>query len=654
MIRLLTGFFLLFLMAHGAMTAPAMAIEESVRPIEYQLDLSDARNHYITIEAKIPADGETTEMMLPVWTPGSYLVREYARHIDSLEARNRKGEPVSFTKTRKNRWQFDTGSERYLYLRYRVYCNELSVRTNFVNNAFAVLNGAATFLTRVEHLDAPHVVCLHLPENWTRSATALANHSSQPNTYRAKNYDELVDSPIVAGLIESFSFEAGGVAHQLVNVNDRGFWDGDRVVRDLKKIVEAHHDLWGVVPYQKYLFINVIGEAGGGLEHDNCCLMMTSRWSYRDPGRYKRWLSLASHEFFHTWNVRRLRPRSLVKYDYENEVYTRSLWVAEGVTSYYEDLLLARAGFYSQNEFLGLTSGGINSVENTIGRKKQSLSDSSFDAWIKFYRSDENSSNTRISYYTKGAVAALLLDAEIRLRTANKKSLDNVLRRLYREHLEDGYSPADFRRISSEVAGEDLSEWFIKVIDSTDELDYQPLADCFGFEIPDSMVEDEDDEDDEQNQAEASAEDYTWIRNFTRRMMGRRRRSRGSAWYGFRADGDGIVKVESVEADSPATKAGLNVDDEIIAVNGFRVTSSPSRLLGRYEVGDEVELLITRKGELKTLNFKIDTRRTRFLRLSPNADASTRQKDRLRDWLSRTTPDDEPDSDEAEETPQTV
>ena len=615
---------LVFGLAGGSLVA------DDSRPIEYQVDLIEAKTHYITIEAKIPSDGETTELMLPVWTPGSYLVREYARHIDSMTARNRKGEPIEFRKTRKNRWVFETGSERYLYLKYRVYCNELSVRTNFVNNAFAVLNGAATFLTRVNHLDAPHTVCLHLPQNWTRSATALDKHSARPNIYQAKDYDELVDSPIVAGLIESFSFDAGGVTHQLVNVNDRGFWDGDRAVRDLKKVVEAHHELWGVVPYKKYLFINVIGEAGGGLEHDNCCLMLTSRWTYRDSGRYKRWLSLASHEFFHTWNIRRLRPRSLVEYDYENEVYTRSLWVAEGVTSYYEDLLLARAGFYSQGEFLGITSGGINSVENTIGRKKQSLSDSSFDAWIKFYRSDENSSNTRISYYTKGAVAALLLDAEIRLRTANKRSLDNVLRRLYRDHLVDGYSPEDVRRISSEVAGEDLSDWFETVIDSTDELDYQSLKDCFGLEIPGATSDDED----EQGKA---AEDIGWIRNFTRRMMGRSRRVSGRAWYGFRSDGSGVVKVSRVEADSPATDAGLNVEDEVIAVNGYRVTSSPDRLLGRYEIGDEVELLIARKGELKTLKLKIGSRRTRFLRLSPDSDASQRQKNRLRDWLTRTT-----------------
>ncbi len=283
-----------------------------------------------------------------------------------------------------------------------------------------------------------------------------------------------------------------------MNVGESGYWDGSKAATDLSKVVAAHHEMWGAVPYQRYLFLNVICGRGGGLEHDNSALLMTSIWSFRDEERYKDWLSLASHEFFHAWNVRRLRPKGLVKYDYESETYTPSLWIAEGVTSYYEDLLLVRAGLFSKKEFLDRLNKNIDGVQKTPGRTKQSLSESSYDAWIKFYRPDENSSNTRISYYSKGAVVAFLLDTKIRELTDGVKSLDDVMRTMYQRYQESGYEPADFRRVVNEIAGEDLSQWFASAVDSTDELDFSPVHNWFGLEFPtnkdDAKTENESDE----------------------------------------------------------------------------------------------------------------------------------------------------------------
>ncbi|MEM7784703.1 MAG: hypothetical protein AAF623_15240 [Planctomycetota bacterium] len=459
--------------------------ELPIDPISYVVDLADSKNHYLKITATVPVVNDSTELMMAVWTPGSYLIREYARHIDSLKISS-KGESIEFEKIRKNRWRVETKGLKSFQVSYRLYCNEMSVRTNWVGQQYAMMNGAPTFLTVVGRLDQPHRVRLKLPRNWSRSATSLRSYGDLPHSYEAQDFDELVDSPIVAGNIQVYPFEVAGVPHQLVNVGESGIWDGTRAATDLKKIVQAHHEMWNTVPYDRYLFLNMICESGGGLEHDNSTLIMTSRWSYRESGRYESWLSLASHEFFHTWNVRRLRPRSLVDYDYENEVYTPSLWVAEGVTSYYEDLLLVRAGLINSTEYLSRLSQNVESVQRTLGRTKQSLKESSFDTWIKFYRPDENSSNTRISYYSTGAVAAFLLDAKIRRITSGEKSLDDVMRLLYENYVPSGYTSEDFRNTVTEVAGQELADWFARTIDSTEELDYRDLE-FLGIALPNAF-----------------------------------------------------------------------------------------------------------------------------------------------------------------------
>jgi len=448
--------------------------KESKAGIKYVVDLSDAKNHYLSVKATIPARGDSTELMMAVWTPGSYLVREYARHIDSFEV-SAGGKKLEFEKTLKNRWVVQTGDVKSFQLRYRLYCNEMTVRTNWVGKQFAMINGAPTFVTVADRLDEKHYVRLKLPKPWKRSSTSLRSRGKQAHSFVADNFDELVDSPIVAGNVQVYPFSAGGVEHQLVNVGESGYWDGTKAAADLKILVEAHQEMWGVTPYDRYLFLNMISESGGGLEHDFSTLIMTSRWSFRDKKRYQDWLSLASHEFFHAWNVRRLRPKSLVRYDYETETYTHGLWIAEGITSYYEDLALVRAGLINRFEYLSRLSKNIERVQKTDGRKVQSLKESSYDTWIKFYRPDENSINTRISYYSKGAVVAFLLDAKIRKLTRGKKSLDDVMRKMFEEHAENGFTSEDFRKIASDVAGRDLSDWFVSAVESTEELDYSDL-----------------------------------------------------------------------------------------------------------------------------------------------------------------------------------
>ena len=646
-------------------SAEIFAVMEDEKPaLRYKVDLEDTRNHYLTIKVEVPVDSDTTELMMAVWTPGSYLVREYARNIDSMTVTS-GGRDLEFEKIRKNRWLVQTKGIESFEVSYRLYCNEMSVRTNWVGKQYAMINGAPTFITVPDRLDKPHEVQLLLPKNWTRSATSLKSVGDDPHRFVAENFDELVDSPIVAGNVSVYPFVVAGIEHQLVNVGESGYWDGTKAATDLKKIVEAHQEMWGVVPYDRYMFINMIVESGGGLEHDNSSVLMTSRWSFRDRGRYKSWLSLASHEFFHTWNIRRLRPKSLVTYDYENEVYTDSLWIAEGITSYYEDLLLFRAGLLSRSEFLSRLSGNVEGVQRTGGRKLQSLKDSSYDAWIKYYRPDENSSNTRISYYSKGAVAAFLLDARIRKLTKGEKSLDDLMRRLFADYVITGYTTEEFRAAASEIAGQDLSDWFASVIDSTEELDYadiEAIGVIAPYKKPVTQIEEETDTKEtdtketdkkETDKKEGGSKVLAGLTGLKDRLTGAvggksgSSKSRGRPYLGFRTSAaDGIVKVTSVKPDSPASDVGINLEDEVIAVNGFRITSSVDSRLSQYEVGDELEILISRRGQLMTLNLTIGQLESKSYRLRFVSRPSSEQRRQLDLWLNGTSKQDEEPAEE--------
>ncbi len=586
---------------------PGLAVADE--QVKYKLTFPKHENHYVQVEASFRDCGPQQQVFMPVWTPGSYLIREYARHVDSVEASDAKGTKLAIKKVNKNRWQVDNSEKQSSFtVRYRIYCNELSVRTNFVDSQFALLNGAAVFLTRNESLEQEHVVAIELPSQWKQAVTALERRVELgANVFVARNFDELVDSPIVAGNPNLHPFTVGGIEHFLVNLGDASLWDGDTAAADVAKIVAEHQKMWGRSPYKRYLFLNVIAESGGGLEHDNSTVLLTSRWSFRSPNRYNSWLGLVSHEFFHTWNVRRLRPKVLANYDYEVENYFEELWVAEGVTSYYDDLALARSGFNSTRKHLEDLSKRIRSLQNKNGRLKQSLALSSHDAWIKFYRPDENSSNTSISYYNKGSVVAFLLDIEIRRATENKKSLDDVMRALYDKYaLKEGYSNADVLAEVNRITGKDLSEWFDRAIYSTEELNYQAAFDWLGlkFVVPSSG--------EEATKAAANGPIWTGISTKTE---------------------DGKTLVSSIVESGPGFDAGINVDDEIIAVNDYRVSSSLSELLDQFKGDKEVELLIARRGALSRVKLKLKTRASSLWRVDLVKKPTVEQKKNLATWL---------------------
>ena len=585
-------------------TASALA-QSSPEPIRYTLRFPAPQTHYVEVSAVVPTGGRPeVELMMAVWTPGSYLVREYARHVEAVAATGANGVALAVDKSDKNRWLIQTGGAATIAFDYRVYSREMSVRTNWVESEFALLNGAPTFMTLPEDLSRPHEVIIEPAAGWRRSLTGLPELGGGEHRYRAPDFDTLVDSPILVGNPDVYEFTVDGKQHYLVNQGEAGVFDGARAATDLETLVRAHREFWGSLPYDKYLFINMITESGGGLEHKNSTLLMSSRWVTRTRRTYLAWLDLASHEFFHAWNVKRLRPLALGPFDYENENFTRSLWMVEGITDYYAALVLHRAGLSTRDELLDALSDQIEGLQTTPGRLVQSVEMASFDAWIKYYRPNENSLNTAVSYYTKGTVLAFLLDAEVRRATGGARSLDDVMRTAFERFSGPrGFTPDDFRAAVEETAGTDLASFWATAVEGTAELDYEGALETLGLRF---------------RPVEAAGTDRP-----------------GSAWLGVATRNDsGRLIVSQVRRDGPALGAGLNVDDEILAIDDFRVRADRlANRLEQYRPGDTVTFLVARREQLLRIEITFDAQPGRRWRLELRPGAGETAERMRASWL---------------------
>lgn len=463
--------------------APQAGRAQALEPIVYTVRVPSPDTQYAEVEATVPTERrESIEMMMAIWSPGFYRVQDYASRVHDLSARTRDGKTLEVDRPQHNRWRIQTGGAPAAVVSYRLYCNQRSVTTNWVSDDLGVLNGAATFITLVEQARRPHEVRLELPAPWKQAMTALdAAPDGVPNHYRAPDFDTLVDSPILAGDLDVREFEVDGSKHYVVAGGDRRDWDGRRAAEDLEQIVRGNRRLWGFLPFQKYFFLIVFREGGGGLEHHNSTLVTASPTRAGTPAGYRALLGLISHEYFHAFNVKRLRPIELGPFDYEQAPRTPSLWIAEGVTSYYGGLALRRSGLRSPEEHLSSLSSQIEALQNSPGRLVQTLEQSSYDVWTNSV-SGVNPSETTVSYYVKGQVVGLLLDAKIRRATGGSKSLDDVMRLAYKRYAgERGFTPEQFRMTAEEVAGVELKDWCAKAIASTEELNYTDALDWFGL-----------------------------------------------------------------------------------------------------------------------------------------------------------------------------
>jgi predicted metalloprotease with PDZ domain len=602
-----------FLAKQGKQKLSVIEYRDGAGRMEFHIDFSDAERHLADVTLWIPVlQPQPIILAFPVWTPGSYMVREYSRNVESLKCfeqtvRTDEGQhEIQTRREGKNRWIFASASFSWLRVEYRVYCRENTVRTNWVERDYGFLTGASVFPYVVGRENEGIEVHLDLPSNWPNHASSMKQLGRQANSaiYLARNYDELVDSPIVCGDFPIEEFEVGGKPHYFVNVGGDGLWDLQRATSDMKTIVAEHQAFWGSTPYSDYWFLNLCTEAGGGLEHDNSTVLMCSRWTMRRRETYLNWLALVSHEFFHTWNVRRLRPMPLMNYDYEQEQFIEELWIAEGITSYFDDLCLVRTGLCSRAEYLARLTANVQAVLNAHGRFVQDLVSASWDTWTKHYRPDENSPNSRISYYLKGAVLAWLLDARLQAVSGGTATLDEAMRLLWQRHLQTGYTLDDFHAIIQELGGTETRQWLESHVRGTGELQLQPALNWLGLRI---------------QELEAPHVE----------------KSVAKVWIGSESTGtDGRLFVRRVFRNSPSDRAGLNVDDELISFDGYRVTPDtwPSRL-EVYEPEQEIELLVSRRGKMLKLKIVLGHKPRHNWQIEEDPSASAQALEAQKQWL---------------------
>ncbi len=471
----------LIVVVYGLAALPgASSLGDAPEPIVYTIRMPAPEKHTVEIEAVVPTGKRPAiDMMMAVWSPGYYRVQDYAKQIDKLTAHSSDGISLDVEQPDKNHWKIATNGAPRVVLSYQLTCRQVSVTTNYVDSELGVFNGAATFLTLVEREARPHEIRLELPRDWKRSVTALeAAPDGLSDHYRAADYDTLVDSPIVAGNPTIHEFTVDGSKHYLVDIGAFGTWDGAKAAAALEKIVTETRRFWGFLPFKTYYFLNVFRRGAGGLEHKHSTLLTAGSAS---PAGF-RWYSFASHEYFHAFNVKRLRPVELGPFDYEHPPRTASLWISEGLTSYFGELIVVRAGLGTLDDYLAAMSSSINQLQSSPGRLVQSLEQSSLDVWGSGVSGVGRDRTKSISYYVKGPVVGLLLDARIRNATADRKSLDDVMRLAYQRYAgERGFTPDEFRIVAEEVAGTELKDWFKKAVNSAVELDYTETLDWFGL-----------------------------------------------------------------------------------------------------------------------------------------------------------------------------
>ncbi|HEU4386166.1 MAG TPA: hypothetical protein VFV34_00105 [Blastocatellia bacterium] len=451
-------------------------------PVVYTIRFPEPETHYAEVEMRVQTGGRASvELMMATWSPGFYRVEDYAGRVENLSARTNRGKAVAVERPQKNRWRIQTGGAPAVDVSYRLLCNQRSVTTNWVAEDLGVLNGAATFITPVDAIVRPHEVRLELPPKWKTAMTALdAAPDGLPNHYRAPDFDTLVDSPIIGGDLKVREFDVSGSKHFVVDAGEVGSWDGEREAADLEKIVRETRRFWGFLPFKRYVFLNVFRAGGGGLEHKSSTLLTSNPARMTTPTL--SWLGFVSHEYFHAFNVKRLRPVELGPFDYERPPRTSSLWISEGLTTYFGDLMVVRASLGTTEDFLSRLSGNISQLQSSPGRLAQTLEQSSLDVWNSGTSGVGRNNATTVSYYVKGPVVGFLLDARIQRLTGGRKSVDDVMRLAYKRYSgARGFTAEQFRSTAEEVAGADLKEWFRKAISSTEELDYSEALEWFGL-----------------------------------------------------------------------------------------------------------------------------------------------------------------------------
>ena len=541
--------------------------------LHYQIEFDDYRQHLIHVTLRFVAD-PTQVLSLPTWIPGSYLIREFSKHIESFRAYDEEGRLLEIQKFEKNKWRLFNTDHELITVEYDVYAYDLSVRGAYVDQTRLYVNPACACLGLEGQEDKAVEVELFLPDELKhfQLATGMASKSLVKGrfTLKAKNYAELIDAPFELAEQTRFGFEANGIPHEFV-VSGKHAMNAARMQQDIEKICATEISMFGSAPFSNYTFMTMAtANSYGGLEHPNSTSLIGPREDLpkanepEEPSEdYQRFLGLCSHEYFHSWLVKFIRPENFVNYDLNKEGYTSLLWIFEGFTSYYDDLILLRSGVISQASYIKLLKTQIDRYLQNPGRFVQSVSESSFDAWVKFYRQDENSNNAGTSYYNKGCLVALCLDLGLRLRGS---SLDALMRKLY-ENAQKGIQVHErtIVELCNELTGDNWIEQINHLINTTDELPLDQLFPEFGLSYS--------------------------LKNDKSLPLGLKL-----------VDKPEGVLVQSARRDGAAAQAGLSAHDVIIAIDGLKATV---KLVEKYAKQEgSYSILAFRRDELMSFDVK--------------------------------------------------
>ncbi|MGV8880044.1 MAG: M61 family metallopeptidase [Sphingobacteriaceae bacterium] len=568
--------------------------------INYEISFPEAQAHYADVTMILTGLNENTvTVKMPVWAPGSYLIREFSKNVEGFGAES-NGKKLSFEKQTKNSWRIITGSASSVKISYRVYAFEISVRTSFIDASHAFLSTTGIFLYPEGLLKEPSTIKIKPYKNWKSVSSGLES-KGDPFTLYAPNFDVLFDSPIEVGNQDVFTFNASGVAHEVAMVGG-GNYDQSRLKKDMARIVEEETAVFGENPNKRYVFIvHHYLTGGGGLEHFNSTVLGASRNQYSNEVGYKNFLGLVAHEYFHLWNVKRLRPKALGPFNYDQENYTTELWIAEGLTAYYDNQMVHRAGFFTPEKYLDELLKTINTVENQPGNKIQTLTEASFDAWVKLYRPNENTKNSGISYYDKGSLMGMLLDLEIIHSSKGTKSLDDVMRYMYREYyLKDnrGYTAAEFKQAVEKITGKSFDEFYGNYVNGLSPVDYNLYFGYAGLQLADEYA-------------------------------GRNEPELGIVT----AMKDGKLLVSNVLRNSAAWIDGINVNDELVSIDGIRITEL-NKILREKKTGDLIQVTVSRDGQMIALPVTLLKSTQVKYTLQKTAEKTVAQLNVLKKWLA--------------------
>ncbi|MBA4853370.1 M61 family metallopeptidase [Emticicia sp. BO119] len=566
--------------------------------------MNEPSTHYFEIEMTLSnvlkikdlTQKAYVDFKMPVWTPGSYLVREYAKNVESFES-SAGGKKVKSEKVNKNTWRVHSNGANEIKIKYKVYAYELSVRTSFLDDTHGYLNGASIFMYVPQLKKYSSKVRINPFKGWNSISTGLKKVEDAENTFYASNYDIIVDSPIEIGTHKVLNFEIQNIPHAIAMYSNGPLeYNEDKLIEAYKKVTQAASTVVGEHPCKDYTFIiHHLPGIGGGLEHLNSTTCQTSPLAYNTEASFKSFMGLIAHEYFHLWNVKRIRPIALGPFDYENENYTHMLWVAEGFTSFFQENILLRAGIITPEEYKNKVAASISGIENQPGQKVQSVAEASWDAWIKYYRPNENSQNSTISYYNKGGVIGSLINLFIIGETKGKKTLDDVFKLLWEDYYKKqgrGYKDEEFQAACEKIAGKSMEDFFQKYIWSTDAIDYDTYFNYVGIKV---------------------------IKEYDTK----------TPFLGANVQNN---KITFVLRGASAYSGGLNVNDEILEIDGNRYPVS-STFFSDKQVGDTVNIKVKRFGREFNYDVKLMANPSTRIKLERVENPTSEQENLYKKWL---------------------